>query len=80
MAACEVYDNTGVMDDPHVRERQWFQLLRSSRFPDGDVFSGHPIRLSAEPGHWWRAGPSMGEDTRDVLIDRAGMSRPRSTP
>jgi benzylsuccinate CoA-transferase BbsF subunit len=74
VAACEVFDNRGLLGDPHVREREWFQVLPSSRFPDGDLFSGHPIRLSADPGQWWRAGPSMGEDTRAVLIERAGMS------
>jgi benzylsuccinate CoA-transferase BbsF subunit len=74
VAACEVYDNTGVLADPQVRERAWFHLLGSSRFPDGDVVSCHPIRLGAEPGRWWRAGPTMGEDTRQVLTERAGMS------
>ena len=74
VAACEVYDNTRLLDDPHVRERQWFQLLGSSRFPDGDAFSGHPIRLGADPGGWWRAGASMGEDTREVLVERARLS------
>jgi benzylsuccinate CoA-transferase BbsF subunit len=74
VAATEVHDNSGVLGDAHVQDRQWFQLLPSSRFPDGDLFSGHPIRLSCDPGRWWRAGPSMGEDTRQVLIERAGMS------
>jgi hypothetical protein len=57
-----------------VRERQWFQLIESSRFPDGDVFSGLVMRLADEPGRWWRAGPSMGEDTRRILAERAGFS------
>ncbi len=69
VAACEVYDNAGVLGDPQVQHRQWFQLLGSSRFPEGDVFSEHPIRLGAEAGRWWRAGPSMGEDTREVLAE-----------
>jgi len=73
VAACEVADNAAVLADAHVRERQWFQLLPSSRFPDGDLCSGHPIRLGAEPGRWWRAGPSMAEDTRQVLVEWAGM-------
>ena len=55
-------------------DRRWFQLVASTRFPDGDVFSGHPIRLSDTPGHWWRAGPSMGQDTVEVLTKRAGFS------
>ena len=74
VAACAVHDSAGVLADPQVRDRHWFQLLGSSRFRDGDVFSGHPIRLGAETGRWWRAGPSMGEDTRWVLSELAGMS------
>jgi benzylsuccinate CoA-transferase BbsF subunit len=74
VAACEVYDSAGVLRDPQIRARQWFQVRASTRFPDGDLFSGHPIHLGAEPGSWWRAGPSMGEDTREVLMSVAGMS------
>lgn len=74
VAACEVADNTAVLADDHVRDRQWFQMLPSSRFPDGDVFSGHPIRLGEHAGRWWRAGPSMAEDTRQVLVEWTGMT------
>ncbi|MCU1502576.1 MAG: hypothetical protein JWM12_1930 [Ilumatobacteraceae bacterium] len=73
VAACEVHDNLGVLHDPQVRDRHWFQLVESKRFPDGDLFSGHPIRLGDQPGRWWRAGPSMGEDTMAVLAG-AGLS------
>jgi benzylsuccinate CoA-transferase BbsF subunit len=74
VAAYEVLDNIGVLHDPQVRDRHWFQLVGSLRFPEGDVFSGHPIHLSETPGHWWRAGPAMGQDTVEVLTKRAGMS------
>ena len=74
VAACEVLDNAALLADPHVQTRQWYQFLPSSRFPDGDAFSGHPIRLGIEPGRWWRAGPSMGEDTRLILETWAGLA------
>ena len=74
VAACEVFDNAGLLADPHVQARQWFQFQPSSRFPEGDAFSGHPIRLGTDPGRWWRAGPSMGEDTRHVLETWAGLA------
>jgi len=72
--AYPVLDCVGVLRDEQVQDRRWFQLLGSMRFPDGDVFSGHPIRLSETPGHWWRAGPSMAQDTIEVLTKRAGLS------
>jgi benzylsuccinate CoA-transferase BbsF subunit len=74
VAAHEVLDHTGVLHDPQVRHRAWYQLVASARFPEGDVFSGHPIRLAETPGHWWRAGPSMGEDTVEVLTRHAGLA------
>jgi crotonobetainyl-CoA:carnitine CoA-transferase CaiB-like acyl-CoA transferase len=74
VAAHAVLDNIGVLHDEQVRDRRWLQVEPSSRFPDGDVFSGHPIHLADEPGRWWRSGLSMGEDTVEVLTTRAGMS------
>ena len=73
VAAYEVLDNVGVLHDPQVRDRRWFQLVPSHRFPDGDAFGGHPIRLPDTPGRWWRAGPSLGEDTAAVLEAHAGV-------
>jgi benzylsuccinate CoA-transferase BbsF subunit len=74
VAAYELLDDIGVLHDPQVRDRHWFQLVASFRFPDGDLFSGHPIRLSETPGRWWRAGPTMGQDTIEVLTERAGLT------
>lgn len=74
IAAHEVHDTVGVLHDPQVRDRHWFELLGSQRFPDGDLFSGHPIRLSETPGEWWRAGPSLGQDTAEMLTTRAGLA------
>jgi benzylsuccinate CoA-transferase BbsF subunit len=74
VAAYEALNNVGVLHDPQIRDRKWFQLVGSLRFPEGDLFSGHPIRLSETPGRWWRAGPAMGEDTVEVLTTRAGLS------
>jgi benzylsuccinate CoA-transferase BbsF subunit len=73
--AYEVLDNIGVLHDPQILDRAWFQLVPSTRFPDGDVFSGHAIHLADTPGAWWRAGPSMGEDTAEVLT-RVGALAP----
>jgi benzylsuccinate CoA-transferase BbsF subunit len=74
VAAYEVLDHMGVLHDPQVRDRRWFQLIASLRFPEGDAFSGHPIRLTETPGQWWRAGPTMGQDTVEVLTGHAGLA------
>lgn len=74
IAAHEVHDPAGVLQDQQVRDRHWFEFVGSHRFPDGDVFGGHPIRLSETPGRWWRGGPSLGQDTAEMLTRHAGLS------
>jgi benzylsuccinate CoA-transferase BbsF subunit len=75
IAGHEVHDPAGVLHDPQVRDRRWFEFVGSQRFPEGDVFGGHPIRLAATPGRWWRGGPSLGQDTAEMLTRHAGLSK-----
>lgn len=74
IAAHEVLSNHDVLHDEQVRSRRWFQVVESKRFDDGDTFSGHAVHLTGTPGRWWRAGPSMGEDTVEVLTGLGAMS------
>jgi benzylsuccinate CoA-transferase BbsF subunit len=72
IAAYEVLDHRGVLADPQVRDRAFYQVAPSTRF-GRDLFTGHPIRLSETPvGVPW-AGPNMGQHTRQVLHD-VGLS------
>jgi benzylsuccinate CoA-transferase BbsF subunit len=71
--AYPVHDHRGVLLDPQVRDRQWFQVKPAKRM-GRDLLSGHPIHLSETPASVDRAGPSMGEDTRQVLVDAAAMT------
>ena len=71
--AYEVLDNTGVLHDPQVRDRQLVPAASHRRAsPTATSSAAIPIRLTDTPGHWWRAGPSMGQDTVEVLTERAG--------
>ncbi|MDH4146323.1 MAG: CoA transferase [Acidimicrobiia bacterium] len=74
VAAYPVNDHRGVLWDPQVRDRGWFDTAPCSRF-ERDLFSGHPIRLTDTPARVDRAGPSMGEDTVAVLRDIAGLDQ-----
>lgn len=68
-----VATNEDILQDAHVKESGWFAARPSSRFTR-DLFSGVPIRMTATPGSWERAGPSSGEHTEEVLTGVAGMS------
>jgi len=72
--AYPVHDAQGVLFDPQVRDRRWFQSRTSHRFPGGDLFCTSPLRLESTPGSWERAGPSMGQDTVEVLREVAGAT------
>lgn len=73
VAAYEVLDHRGVLGDPQIRDRQYYDVAPSARF-GRDLFSGHPIRLSETPAGVPWAGPNMGQHTREVLSERAGLS------
>ena len=66
VAAYPVHNHSGVLRDPHVQDRRWFEVKPSSRM-GRDLFSGHPIRMSDTAPRVDRAGPNMGEDTRRLL-------------
>lgn len=66
VAAYPVHDHAGVAGDEHVRDRGYFEVRPSTRM-GRDLMSGHPIRMSDTPARLERAGPNMGEHTREVL-------------
>ena len=73
VAAHNVATNEDILQDTHVMGRGFFQARPSSRF-SRDLFTSSAIRMTATPGDWERAGPSMGEHTVDVLTRVAGLS------
>ena len=56
-----------------MTSRNWYQVAPSNRL-GRDVFSGCAVKLSATPGRWTAAGPSMGQHTREVLSEVVGLS------
>ena len=73
VAAYPVLDTEGLLVDPQLRHRRWYQVRPSARF-DRDVFGGVPQRLEGTPGDIDSAGPVLGGDTEAVLRDVAGLS------
>lgn len=68
-----VSTNEDLLQDEHVKRRQWYQVRPSARFTR-DVYSGNPARLSDHAGRTDRGAPSMGEHTVEVLTEVAGLS------
>ena len=75
VAAAPISDAWDVLGDEHLASRSYFQLAPSARFGT-DLVS----RLAAAPAeltqHVRRGPPAMGEHTREVLGEVAGMSAP----
>ena len=73
VAAHVVSTNEDLLHDTHTMSRNWYQVAPHSRL-GRDLFSGCAVKLSDTTGRWTDAGPSMGQHTREVLSDVAGMS------
>ena len=76
------YDNTGVLADPQVRDAAVVPAA-SGRAASRTATCSAATRSASvpSPGRWWRAGPSMGEDTRArARSSGPGCRRPTSMP
>jgi benzylsuccinate CoA-transferase BbsF subunit len=75
VAAAPVFDAWDVLGDQHLASRSYFQLAPSARFGT-DLVS----RLAAAPAeltqHVRHAPPGMGQHTREVLGEVAGLDTP----
>ena len=68
-----VSTNEDILQDEHVKQRNWYEINPSSRFTR-DVYSTNPVRLSETPGRSDWGAPSSGEHTVEVLTEVAGLS------
>lgn len=66
IAAAAVADGLDLILDEHLAERKFYRLAPHSRFGH-EIFTGYPVTLSRTPASAGRAGPSLGEDTADIL-------------
>jgi crotonobetainyl-CoA:carnitine CoA-transferase CaiB-like acyl-CoA transferase len=72
VAAAPVFDGWDVIGDPHLASRSFYQLARSTRF--GQDLVCRPAAVPAEmTQEVRRAVPGMGEHTREILRDLAGL-------
>ena len=68
-----VYTIADIFEDQHYRARE--MLLRIPHPKLGEVtMAGVVPKMSRTPGRVVKAGPGIGEDTRDVLVQDLGMS------
>ena len=71
----QVYTVADIFEDPHYRARE---MLVKVAHPDLDeiTLTGVTPKLSETPGGIYRAGASLGADTRSVLEDLLGLDAP----
>jgi benzylsuccinate CoA-transferase BbsF subunit len=73
VAAYPVHDNEGLLVDPQIRDRRWYQVRPNTRM-GRDLFGTVPQRLTRTPGETATAGPELGEHTSAILREVAGYS------
>jgi formyl-CoA transferase/succinyl-CoA--D-citramalate CoA-transferase len=71
--AGQIYTAREMVDDPHYLARGMIQWVTSHRGWNVPM-AGVVPKFERTPGAIRRAGPALGEDTRSVLADVAGMS------
>jgi benzylsuccinate CoA-transferase BbsF subunit len=76
VAAAPVSDCWDALGDPHLASRDFFQLAASRRF--GADLVCRPASASADgpAARVRRAAPAMGEHSREILRDVAGLDEP----
>jgi benzylsuccinate CoA-transferase BbsF subunit len=75
VAAAPVFDCWDAIGDPHLASRSFYQLAASSRFGADLVY--RPAAVPAGMAQQVRrAAPAMGEHTREVLREAAGLDEP----
>lgn len=71
--ASRIYDTADIFQDPHYQAREMLTELPDKAF--GAVTMPSPVpKLSATPGKLKWSGRDIGEDTRRVLVEMAGLS------
>jgi len=74
VAAFPVLSNKGLVEDPHLNDREFFVELEHPEFGKR-VFDGLPWKMSKTPGKVQRPGPFLGEHNNHVFGEMLGMSQ-----
>ena len=72
VTAAAVYTNRDIVEDPHLKERGYFQEIPHPR-TGPTLFSGVPVLLSKTPGALRTHAPMMGEHNDFLLRDLVGL-------
>jgi crotonobetainyl-CoA:carnitine CoA-transferase CaiB-like acyl-CoA transferase len=72
VAAFPVFDAWDLIADPQLAARDFFQALPHARFPRDLVF-GQAVHLSETPPRAEHAAPALGEHSREILRELAGL-------
>jgi len=76
IAAGAVLDSKDLLFDPHLRERDFFEVV--SHHPSTGIpplpYAGRPWKLLGTPAVPGRAAPTMGEHNRPVFLELLGRS------
>ena len=74
VAAFPVLSNRGLVEDPHLNDREFFVELEHPIFGKR-IFDGLPWKMSKTPGQINSHAPSFGQHNNEVFGDMLGMSQ-----
>ena len=74
IAAGPVMNPKDLYEDPHLRERGFFETV-THREAGTHPYPGLAWKMSKTPGHVWKPGPCLGEHNEYILGDILGVTR-----
>ena len=73
--AVPVTDVRDLMEDPHLKERDYFIKIEHPELNDTIVYGGAPFKSSEMSWSYWRRAPFIGEHNQEIYDEELGISQ-----
>ena len=73
--AVPVTDVRDLMEDPHLKERDYFIKIEHPELNDTIVYGGAPFKSSEMSWSYWRRAPFIGEHNQEIYDKELGISQ-----
>lgn len=72
--AVKVQSVRDVMEDPHLKEKQYFVNVEHPELRDTITYAGAPFKSNEMSMNYWRRAPFIGEDNQSIYGGELGLS------
>ena len=73
--ASKINTISDVMDDPHLKEREYFVKVEHPELNDTVTYAGAPFKSDEMSWSYWRRAPFIGEHNQEIYTGELGLSQ-----